>query len=137
MSNVTKIIYIAIFGTIVISLIAVVASQRKELAPIEPVEFPEIIDVEPLGADVEPTRFAHVTPEGIIDNIIVADQAFIDSGIVGDPASWVPTDYKVKDSAAEIGGSYDWQKGKFIDKVETKEKKSSEENTPPETATST
>jgi hypothetical protein len=33
---------------------------------------------------------------GIVTSVIVADQAFIDSGVVGDPASWVQTSYNTR-----------------------------------------
>lgn len=35
------------------------------------------------------TTFAHVNANNIVDSVIVADQTFIDSGAVGDPASWL------------------------------------------------
>lgn len=38
-------------------------------------------------------HFAHINPDNIVDNVIVAEQDFIDSGVVGDPAEWVQTSY--------------------------------------------
>jgi hypothetical protein len=36
--------------------------------------------------------FAEIDPvTHIVKRVIVADQAFIDSGVVGDPANWIPT----------------------------------------------
>lgn len=37
-------------------------------------------------------HFAHIT-DGIVDNVIVAEQDFIDSGLVGDPSRWLQTSY--------------------------------------------
>ena len=38
-------------------------------------------------------HFAHINSENIVDNVIVAEQDFIDSGAVGDPDEWVQTSY--------------------------------------------
>jgi hypothetical protein len=38
------------------------------------------------------SHFAKVE-DGIVTNVIVAEQDFIDSGIVGDPESWIKTSY--------------------------------------------
>lgn len=127
----------SLVAVIALTLGAIFYSRESESPATQPVEVPV---EEKLGADktaYDEIMFAHVTPEGIIDNIIVADQAFIDSGMVGNPAEWVLTDYKDPDKAAEIGGSYDWQKQKFINKVETKIKKSADEKEPKPTATTT
>ena len=40
-------------------------------------------------------HFAHIT-NGIVDNVIVADQDFIDSGLVGDASEWVQTSYNTR-----------------------------------------
>jgi hypothetical protein len=105
---------------------------------------PEILPLpepdEILGADktaLDETMFALVDQAGNILTIIVADQEFINSGVVGDPYYWIPVDYKIKDKAAEIGGLYDWDKQKFINKVEAKTKKSADEDNGGGTATST
>lgn len=37
-------------------------------------------------------HFAKVE-NGIVTDVIVADQTFIDSGVVGDPSLWIPTSY--------------------------------------------
>ncbi len=41
--------------------------------------------------DIAPTYFAQIDASGTVQRVIVADQAFIDSGKVGDPASWKQT----------------------------------------------
>lgn len=38
-------------------------------------------------------HFAHINENGIVDNVIVADQNFIESGVVGNPESWIQTSY--------------------------------------------
>lgn len=38
-------------------------------------------------------HYAHINEDNIVDRVIVADKAFINSGAVGDPARWVPTSY--------------------------------------------
>lgn len=39
------------------------------------------------------SHFAHVNKSGIVDNVIVAEQDFIDTGLVGDPKEWIKTSY--------------------------------------------
>lgn len=55
----------------------------------------------------------------IVQRVIVADQEFIDSGAVGDPANWVSCD-KTKggnsNKLAQIGGEYQSNAGRFISK---------------------
>lgn len=45
---------------------------------------------------------------GIVTNVIVAEQDFIDSGAVGDPASWIQTSYNgtIRGYYAGIGYEY-------------------------------
>lgn len=45
---------------------------------------------------------------GVVTNVIVAEQDFIDSGAVGDPASWVQTSYNggIRKMYAGIGYLY-------------------------------
>jgi hypothetical protein len=38
----------------------------------------------PCFAEIDPVTF-------VVKRVIVADQAFIDSGVVGEPANWIPT----------------------------------------------
>ncbi len=39
----------------------------------------------------EPTYFAELDQDGVVLRVIVADQAFIDTGAVGDPKNWIQT----------------------------------------------
>ena len=39
------------------------------------------------------SHFAHINENNIVDNVIVADQYFIDTGAICDPAEWVQTSY--------------------------------------------
>ena len=52
----------------------------------------------------------------IVTQVIVADQDFIDSGAVGDPASWIQTSYNatIRNSYAGIGYTYDAELDAFI-----------------------
>lgn len=79
-------------------------------------------------------HFAKVTG-GVVENIIVAEQDFIDSGAVGDPAQWVQTSFNtrggvyynpetgepsqdqtkaLRKNSASIGGAYDPVRDAFI-----------------------
>lgn len=42
------------------------------------------------------SHFAQVK-DGIVVNVIVAEQDFIDTGLVGDPAEWIQTSYNTRD----------------------------------------
>ena len=43
------------------------------------------------------SHFAHINPEtSEVDQVIVAEQDFIDSGAVGSPAEWVQTSYNTR-----------------------------------------
>lgn len=41
-------------------------------------------------------HFAEIDENGIVLRVIVAEQDFIDSGLVGDPSTWVQTSYNAK-----------------------------------------
>lgn len=71
------------------------------------------------------SHFAHIDQDNIVDNVIVADQDFIDSGLVGDPAEWVQTSYNTRGNKhpenkplrknyAGIGYTYDPVRDAFI-----------------------
>lgn len=53
---------------------------------------------------------------GIVTNVIVAEQDFIDSGAVGDPASWIQTSYNstIRGNYAGIGYQYIADKDIFV-----------------------
>ena len=77
------------------------------------------------------THFAKVE-NGIVTNVLVAEQDFIDSGVVGDPSLWVQTSYNTRGNVhyapnsntrdlgvplranyATVGGFYDAEKDVF------------------------
>jgi hypothetical protein len=41
-------------------------------------------------------HFAKVNTAGVVEEVIVAEQDFIDSGAVGDPSAWVKTSYNMR-----------------------------------------
>jgi len=49
-------------------------------------------------------HYAHVE-NGIVTQVIVADQDFINSGAVGDPSAWVQTSYNTQGGAHRNGGT--------------------------------
>lgn len=61
-------------------------------------------------------HFAHIDKEGIVDKVIVAEQDFIDSGAVGDPAEWITTSYNktIRKNFAGVGFAYDKVKDRFV-----------------------
>lgn len=60
--------------------------------------------------------FAKINKENIVETIIVADQAFIDSGKVGDKSLWIETciEGKIRKNYAKIGIAYNKDKDAFI-----------------------
>lgn len=70
-------------------------------------------------------HFAQIDADNVVVQVIVADQEFINSGAVGNPAQWIQTSYNTKDGVhygpdgepdggvalrgnyAAIGGTYD------------------------------
>ena len=61
------------------------------------------------------SHFAQIK-DGIVQRVIVAEQDFIDSGTVGDPATWVQTSYNgfIRKNFAGIGYVYDKKRDAFI-----------------------
>lgn len=59
----------------------------------------------------KPTHFAHIK-RGIVTQVILADQEFIDSGAVGDPKEWIAT-YIESNNPAGIGMKYNKKTGAF------------------------
>lgn len=87
---------------------------------------------EPVIQEPAQTYFAEIEADGTVLRVIVADQAFIDSGVVGDPATWVQTDYKggVRKNYPSKGDSYNRQIDAFVP-----QKRSAEAVLDPVTAT--
>ena len=71
-------------------------------------------------------HFAYVNAQGIVEQVIVAEQDVIDTGIFGNPSSWVQTSYNthggvhanggtpLRKNYAGIGYTYDAQRDAFI-----------------------
>lgn len=51
------------------------------------------------------SHFAQIDSNNIVVNVIVAEQDFIDSGVVGDPKLWVQTSYNTYAGAHKLGGT--------------------------------
>jgi hypothetical protein len=51
------------------------------------------------------SHFAQIDENNIVTNVIVAEQDFIDSGAVGDPASWIQTSYNTHSGVHTLGGT--------------------------------
>ena len=72
------------------------------------------------------SHFAQIDENNIVTNVIVAEQDFIDTGAVGDPAKWIQTSYNtqggehklgrtpLRKNYAGIGYTYDSQRDAFI-----------------------
>lgn len=48
-------------------------------------------------------HFAKVE-NGIVTNVIVAEQSFIDTGLLGDPKQWIQTSYNTSGGIHKLGG---------------------------------
>jgi hypothetical protein len=72
------------------------------------------------------SHFAQIDLNNIVINVIVAEQDFIDSGAVGDPAAWIQTSYNtyagkhlldgtpLRKNYAGLGYTYDKERDAFI-----------------------
>lgn len=61
-------------------------------------------------------HFAKINNENIVIEVIVAEQEFIDSGVVGDKNFWIQTSYNhnIRKNYAGIGYTYDIIRDVFI-----------------------
>ena len=50
-------------------------------------------------------HFAEIDKNGIVLRVIVAEQDFIDTGLVGDPANWIQTSYNTDEGVHKEGGT--------------------------------
>ena len=50
------------------------------------------------------SHFAKIDENGVVTQVIVAEQDFIDSGKVGDPSLWVQTSYNTEGGVHKLGG---------------------------------
>ena len=72
------------------------------------------------------SHFAQIDANNVVVQVIVAEQDFIDSGAVGDPATWIQTSYNtlagqhtgggtpLRKNYAGIGYTYDKERDAFI-----------------------
>lgn len=71
------------------------------------------------------SHFAHINQDNVVDQVIVAEQAFIESGAVGNPSEWIQTSYNthggehpegrpLRKNFAGIGFAYDQFRDAFI-----------------------
>lgn len=69
-----------------------------------------------VGSTDKATYFAEVDKNGNVLRVIVADQAFIDSGVVGDSSTWIQTDMDgaIRKNGASKGFTYDKSLDAFI-----------------------
>lgn len=51
------------------------------------------------------SHFAHVDEQNVVTQVIVAEQDFINSGAVGDPARWIQTSYNTHGGVHAMGGT--------------------------------
>jgi len=73
------------------------------------------------------SHFAQIDENNIVQRVIVAEQEFIDSGAVGNPAHWIRTSYNTHGNKHQLGGTpfrknfagigftYDAQRDAFIE----------------------
>lgn len=71
------------------------------------------------------SHFAKINENGIVEQVIVAEQDFINTGILGDPSTWIQTSYNtygglhpegrpLRKNYAGIGFTYDPVRDAFI-----------------------
>lgn len=51
------------------------------------------------------SHFAEIDENNIVIKVIVAEQDFIDSGVVGDPSKWIQTSYNTSGGVHQLGGT--------------------------------
>lgn len=51
------------------------------------------------------SHFAYVNAKGIVEQVIVAEQDVIDSGLFGNASSWIQTSYNTKGGVHLLGGT--------------------------------
>ena len=51
------------------------------------------------------SHFAEIDDDGIVLRVIVAEQDFIDSGLVGDSSNWIQTSYNTRGGVHILGGT--------------------------------
>ena len=51
------------------------------------------------------SHFALIDDNNIVLQVIVAEQEFIDSGVLGDPSKWIQTSYNTNGGVHSLGGT--------------------------------
>ena len=51
------------------------------------------------------SHFAQIDENNVVTRVLVADQNFIDSGVVGDPSKWLQTSYNTYGGEHKLGGT--------------------------------
>lgn len=51
------------------------------------------------------SHFAEIDENNTVIRVIVAEQDFIDSGVVGDPSKWIQTSYNTSGGVHQLGGT--------------------------------
>jgi hypothetical protein len=51
------------------------------------------------------SHFAQIDENNVVVQVIVAEQEFINTGVVGDPASWIQTSYNTQGGQHQLGGT--------------------------------
>ena len=51
------------------------------------------------------SHYAQIDQNNQVTQVIVAEQDFIDSGAVGDPAAWIQTSYNTYGNVHQLGGT--------------------------------
>ena len=62
------------------------------------------------------SHFAEINKDGIVQRVILVEQDFIDTGLLGDSSNWVQTSYNnnIRKQYAGIGYTYDKTNDVFI-----------------------
>lgn len=50
-------------------------------------------------------HFAFINAQGLVEQVIVAEQDVIDSGLFGNPSSWIQTSYNTRGGVHSSGGT--------------------------------
>ena len=51
------------------------------------------------------SHFAQIDENNVVTQVIVAEQDFIDTGLVGDPSKWIQTSYNTQAGEHKLGGT--------------------------------
>jgi len=51
------------------------------------------------------SHFAQINTDNVVVQVIVAEQDFIDTGVLGDPSKWIQTSYNTQAGVHRLGGT--------------------------------